>query len=67
MQAHEALTTLIKDRTVFLSEVEADKYGQRFVAAVQTAEGVDVAGELLKRGLAASYEGKGPKHDWCAE
>jgi endonuclease YncB( thermonuclease family) len=45
--------------------VEPDKFGGRYLATVQTAEGVDVAGDLLRRGLAASYKGRGPKHNWC--
>lgn len=65
LAARDALTELLKGRSVFLSRVEPDKYGNRFVATVHTADGVDVGGELLKRGLAASYTGKGPKHDFC--
>lgn len=64
-EAQEALTALLKGRTVFLSHVEPDKYGGRFLASVQTTDGVDVGGELLKRGLAAPYVGRGAKKDWC--
>lgn len=64
-EARDALTTLLKNRSVFLSHVAPDKYGGRYLASVQTADGVDVAGELLRRGLAASYTGRGPKHDFC--
>lgn len=66
-EARDALTALLKGRTVFLSRVEPDKYGSRFVATIHTADGVDVGAELIKRGLAVSYEGRGPKHDWCAK
>ena len=64
-EARDALTELLKDRTVYLSRMEPDKYGGRFLASVHTADGVDVSGELLKRGLAVSYSGKGTKHDFC--
>ena len=66
-EAREALTALLKGHTVFLSHVEPDKYGGRFVGVVHTADGVDVARELLKRGLAATYSGAGSKHNWCAK
>lgn len=65
VEARDALSGLLLNHSVFLSHVEPDKYGGRSLAIVRTADGVDVGGELLKRGLAASYSGKGLKHNWC--
>ena len=65
VEAREALAGLLRNRPVFLSHIEPDKYVGRYLATVQTAEHVDVAGELLKRGLAASYDWRGKKHNWC--
>ena len=65
-EARNVLAELLPlQQSVLLSHVEPDKYGGRFLASVRTADGVDVGGELLKRGLAVSYSGKGMKHDFC--
>ncbi len=67
MQATGALERLLKSSpTLFLSEVAPDKYGNRYLATVSLTNHVDVAGEMLKRGFAVSYDGKGPRRSWCA-
>lgn len=64
-QATTALTELIKGRSLYLSHVEPDKYGGRYLARVLTAEGTNVGDALISRGLAVSYTGRGPRKDWC--
>lgn len=66
-QAREALTTLLKGRVVYLSEVQSDKYGGRYLARVQLNDGTDVAAKMIGEGYAVAYKGRGPKHDWCKE
>lgn len=65
-EAREVLAGLLPpQRSALLSRIELDKYNGRYLAVVRTVAGVDVAGELLRRGLAANYNGRGKKHDWC--
>ena len=64
-QAKKALSVLIENQTVALTALKPDKYGGRYDAIVHVRQNIDVGGELLKRGLAATYHGSGPKHDWC--
>jgi endonuclease YncB( thermonuclease family) len=46
-----------------LYEVEADKYGGRVVARLETADGEDVGASLIAAGLAAPIA---ERRDWCA-
>jgi endonuclease YncB( thermonuclease family) len=46
-----------------LYDVEADKYGGRVVARLETANGDDVGASLIAAGLAARI---GEQRDWCA-
>jgi len=64
--ARGALSDLLLNQSVFLTHVTPDKFGTRVLADVATADGLDIAGELLKRGLVVSYDGHGPKHQWCS-
>jgi len=63
-QARQQLMRLAGD-TIRLSNVAYDKYGGRVDANVANAAGVDLAAAMLKGGLAHSYDGNGPRADWC--
>lgn len=62
-QATKFTTDLVGNKELLLSQVENDKYGGRIVANVKVG-GVDIAQELLKRGLARVYNGE-KKKSWC--
>lgn len=62
-QATIFTTYLIGNKELLLSEVKNDKYGGRIVANVKVG-GVDIAQELLKKGLARVYNGE-KKKSWC--
>lgn len=54
---------LVGNKELLLSEIKWDKYGGRIVANVKVG-GVDIAQELLKKGLARVYNGE-KKKSWC--
>ena len=62
-QATKYTTELVGNKELLLSEVKNDKYGGRIVATVKVG-GVDIAQELLKKGLARVYNGE-KKKSWC--
>ena len=62
-QATKLTTDLVGNKELLLSQVENDKYGGRIVANVKVG-GVDIAQELLKKGLARVYNGE-KKKSWC--
>ena len=62
-QATKFTTELVGNKELLLSEVENDHYGGRIVANVKVG-GVDIAQELLKKGLARVYNGE-KKKSWC--
>ena len=62
-QATKFTTDLVGNKELLLSQVENDKYGGRIVANVKVG-GVDIAQELLKKGLARVYNGE-KKKSWC--
>tara|TARA_R110000868_G_scaffold409264_1_gene694459 strand:- start:798 stop:1214 length:417 start_codon:yes stop_codon:yes gene_type:complete len=62
-QATVFTTYLIGNKELLLSEVKNDRYGGRIVANVKVG-GVDIAQELLKKGLARVYNGE-KKKSWC--
>lgn len=62
-QATKFTTDLVGNKELLLSQVENDHYGGRIVANVKV-EGVDIAQELLKKGLARVYNGE-KKKSWC--
>ncbi|SRR5215204_1195853 len=66
LKAQEALTILLKGHTVFLSHIKPDKFGGRYLATVQTSEGMNIGQELIKQDFAVSYNGQGAKHNWCS-
>ena len=51
--------------TVYLSNVEYDKYGGRVVAKVADSNKKDIGKDLIKNGFARSYSGKTAKSNWC--
>ena len=63
--ARDWLRDRVGSRDVILRDVRYDKYGGRVLARVETAEGADLARELLERKLARPYGG-GPRDGWCA-
>ena len=62
-QATKFTTDLVGNKELLLSQVENDKYGGRIVANVKVG-GIDIAQELLKKGLATVYNGE-KKKSWC--
>ena len=58
------LVGVIGEKELLLSEVKNDKYGGRIVANVKVG-GVDIAQELLKKGLAKVYNDGEKKKSWC--
>jgi endonuclease YncB( thermonuclease family) len=62
--AREALTAMLRQGSVTITNVQQDKYGGRVDADVATAGTPSVADALIARGLARPYEG-GRKADWC--
>ncbi len=63
-QAREQLVRLAGS-SIRLTNVAYDKYGGRVDANVANAAGLDLAAAMLKGGLAHSYDGSGPRVDWC--
>ena len=51
------------NQKITFSEIKWDKYGGRLIANVKVG-GVDIAQELLKKGLARVYNGE-KKKSWC--
>ena len=62
-QATKFTTELVGNKELLLSEVKNDKFGGRIVANVKVGS-VDIAQELLKKGLARVYNGE-KKKSWC--
>lgn len=52
---------------VGLYDVRTGKFAGRVLAAVRTAEGRDLAQELLRTGLARPYDGRGRRASWCPD
>jgi endonuclease YncB( thermonuclease family) len=61
--AREHLTSLLSDGFVFLTEIEADKYGDRIVAHARLPSGEDVAAQMLAVGHAKPMAKSRAK--WC--
>lgn len=62
-QATKFTNDLVGNKELLLSEVKNDRYGGRIVANVKVG-GVDIAQELLKKGLARVYN-REKKKSWC--
>jgi endonuclease YncB( thermonuclease family) len=63
MQATKFTTDLVGNKELLLTPIKWDMYGGRLIANVKVG-GVDIAQELLKRGLARVYSGD-KKKSWC--
>jgi micrococcal nuclease len=63
--AQAALRALVDDQSVWLTEVQHDKYAGRVVAKVATESGADVSEALVAKGVAKRWDGNGPKPAWC--
>lgn len=63
LAATERLSALLEGG-VRLTETGEDRFG-RTLAVVRNAEGEDVAGVLIREGLARPYHGRGPREGWC--
>jgi endonuclease YncB( thermonuclease family) len=63
MQATKFTTDLVGNKELLLTPIKWDKYGKRIIANVKVG-GVDIAQELLKKGLARVYNGD-KKKSWC--
>jgi endonuclease YncB( thermonuclease family) len=63
MQATKFTTDLVGNKELLLTSIKWDKYGKRLIANVKVG-GVDIAQELLKKGLARVYGGD-KKKSWC--
>jgi endonuclease YncB( thermonuclease family) len=64
-QATAATRELIEGKKIVLHNVEYEKYGGRVLADIKTLDGVDVAENLISKGLARKYDG-GTKQPWVA-
>lgn len=58
------LMLLVADGSVTLHDIVPDKFGRRVLARVENAEGVDLATDLIRQGLARPYHGATRK-GWC--
>jgi len=54
------------EATIWLSDIDQDKYGGRVLARVAVNSGDDIAGALVQAGLAQNYDGK-KRTDWCRD
>ena len=65
-EAKRFLTDLVKGHgTMIVRDVKWDKYGGRIDANVEI-DNKNIADLLLAAGLAKTYNGQGPKPDWCS-
>lgn len=55
---------LVEGETVYLYNVQFEKYGGRVLGDMRTADGKSVAQNLIDKGLARAYDG-GKKSSWC--
>ncbi len=62
--ARDLARRLLADGHARLLEVQADKYGGRVRARVQTSAGADLSQMLLDAGLARPYRGE-KRQPWC--
>ena len=62
--ARAALTKILAEGGVAISQVGLDKYGGRVDAAVSTRSTADVSAALLSGGFARAYDG-GKRGSWC--
>ena len=65
LAARDAVIELLEGGEVVLGNVRHGKYAGRVVARIVLPDGRDVGEELLKRGLAWPYSGRGARQGWC--
>ena len=66
IKAKARVAELLANNTeMIVSNYAWGKYGGRIVASV-SVDGVDIATDLINRGLAVSYDGGTKIKDWCA-
>ena len=64
--ARDYVRDLLIDETVFLTDVENDRYGGRVLAQVHLESGDNLADLLIANGLGRTYDG-GARQGWCGE
>ena len=62
--ARDALSAILAEGAVGVSQVALDKYGGRVIADASTRKTPDVSTALLSAGLVRGYEG-GRRDSWC--
>jgi endonuclease YncB( thermonuclease family) len=62
--ARDALSAILAEGAVGVSQVALDKYGGRVLADASTRKTPDVSTALLRAGLVRGYEG-GRRDSWC--
>ena len=65
LAARDAVVELVGGGKVVLGNVRHGKYAGRVVARVVLPDGREVGEEMLRRGLARSYDGRGRRKGWC--
>jgi micrococcal nuclease len=60
-EARDNLTALVLGRTLTLTSVKPDKYGDRYDSLLALPDGADVAALLINAGWAAPWNGTGPR------
>lgn len=63
VKAKDLAVKTLTGKTVTITDIEADKYGERVVAEVALG-GASYADMMVKAGVAVIYYG-GTKHSWC--
>lgn len=63
--AEHRLAALLGGGPVVLTDIRHGTWAGRVVARVTAPDGIDVAGALIAEGLAAPYDGRGGRPDWC--
>jgi hypothetical protein len=64
LAARDALSAILAEGAVGVSQVALDKYGGRVLADASTRKTPDVSAALLRTGLVRSYQG-GRRESWC--
>lgn len=65
--ARDFVVASIGDGTVALRDIQYGKYAGRVVARVLTADGADLARQLIRFGHGRPYDGKARRQSWCGE
>jgi endonuclease YncB( thermonuclease family) len=65
-QAADRLGALLAGGPLALHDVRYGTWAGRVVARVHGPDGTDVGAALIAEGLAAAYDGRGDRPDWCA-